>query len=571
MRKKVWLVAILIAALIAVIAGVGLFEEHKMEFADGEVYPEIEIIEHEIKTTVKPWEDSETGLVHFFLPGGIDSTTVYLGSVSSDNLRIGEDFKGKFTFTEEKEYSISYKGRAFKAVFHTIPNMSSVFIDTKSKSSKTINSDKEKTETGKILSISKEGTVEYYGKVKEIKGHGNLTWTSSEEKKPYSVKLEDAANIGELSSVNEFILLGMYHDGDKIHTKLALDLAQIFDPEVSVRSTYINLYLNGNYLGLYLATDPPKKIEKLNSDECEFLVEKDLYERAMEEDHFSIDSGDYFSVGRPKNPTKEFLNSINAYIQKVDDNIREGNTDYIDVESFAKQSTIQFLSHNVDAMRTSSFFYKMKDDNLLYAGPAWDFDSGFGEAYPLGERYVSPQGSNYLEDFFQLQWFCILEKNDYFRGEVQRVLLEHLDEIDNLFTEKIDNYEKMIEKACHAENIRWKWTDIKEYYRGGHYQEWKNNVKFLKYFCQSRLEYICSLYDIDTSTAHFEGNGEIHKLSFVDNGRVILELEVKDGEMVNTDDYPELSDKKWMFPYFEEVLYKNVPIFEDCELVPYIY
>ena len=50
-----------------------------------------------------------------------------------------------------------------------------------------------------------------------------------------------------------------------------------------------------------------------------------------------------------------------------------------------------------------------------------------------------------------------------------------------------------------------------------------------------------------------------------------MELTVKDGEMINPEDYPELRGKKWMFDYFEEVFYKNVPIFEDCELVPYIY
>jgi hypothetical protein len=327
-------------------------------------------------------------------------------------------------------------------------------------------------------------------------------------------------------------------------------------------------------VGLYLATDPPKKIEKLNSNENEFLVEKDLYDRAIEEVHFSIDCEEgenYFSVCRPKNPTKEYVSYMNGYIQRVNDNICEGNTDLIDVESFAKQSIIQFMSHNVDAMRTSSFFYKMKDSDLLYAGPAWDFDGGFGEAYPLGEDFISPQGSNYIDNFFQLQWFKILDKNDYFRGEIQSILTNHLEEIDNLFTEGIDGYESMIEKACHAENIRWKWTDIKEYYRGGHYQEWENNVKFLKYFCQSRLEYVCSIYGIDSPTSHFEGSGEVHKLSFKDDTGVILEIAVKDGEMINTENFPELKGRKWMFPYFEEVLYKNVPIFEDCDLVSYIY
>ena len=571
MKRRICLAAILSVILVAVIGVIVFTGDHKYEFADSDKYPNIVIIDHEIKTTVKPWEDPETGIVHYFLPGGIDSDRVYRGDVSKKDLHLEGFFNDSIKFKQETECDLTYKGKEFKACFYVIPNISSVFIDTKSKSMEKINEDKENTETGKILSISKDGKIEYMGKLEEIKGHGNVTWTASDEKKPYAIKLKDTVDIGDITNVKDLLLLGLYYDGDKIHTKLALDLAEILDSKTAIRSTYINLYLNGEFMGLYLATEAPKKLELFNSKDSEFLIEKDLYARAMEEVHFGIDSGDYFSICRPKNPSEEFLKETQKFVQKVDDNIREGNTDLIDVESFAVQCFIQVMSQNNDAMRTSTFFYKMKDDNLLYAGPAWDFDGGFGEAYNLGETMIDPQGGVFFSDYAQLEWFKILSEDDYFNGIVSDILYEHIDEIDKLFSEGIDNYEEMIKDAYKAENTRWKWSQIKEFTKGGHYKDWTNIVRFLRYYSQSRLEYMCSKYGVDYPTTHFEGNGEMHTVTFKENDETVLELTVKDGEMINPEDYPELRGKKWMFDYFEEVFYKNVPIFEDCELVPYIY
>ncbi|MBP5599361.1 MAG: hypothetical protein J6X48_03685, partial [Lachnospiraceae bacterium] len=221
MKKRMWLVAILSVIMVSVVVGIFLYGDHKLEFSDAKEYPEITIIDHEIKTSVKPWEDPDTGLVHYFLPGGIKSDVVYRGDVAKKDLSVGGTSLNKLKISSDETFDLSYKGKEFKASFHVIPNMSSVFIDTKSGSMEKINEDKENTETGKMLSVSKDGKIEYYGKLEEIKGHGNVTWTASDEKKPYSIKLKDKIDIGDITDVNELLLLGLYYDGDKIHTKLA--------------------------------------------------------------------------------------------------------------------------------------------------------------------------------------------------------------------------------------------------------------------------------------------------------------------------------------------------------------
>ena len=478
-------------------------------------------------------------------------------------------FNYRLKFSSSEEHKVEYKGKTFKAVFHLIPNISSLFIDTKSQSMEKIHSQKGKAETGSIISFSKDGKIEYFGELKEIKGHGNTTWDVDTEKRSYSIELSEMANIGTISGVEDLILLSLFYEGDKIHSKLGYDLAMIFEPEVSVRSTYVSLYLNGEYVGLYLATDPPKKLETFNSSDSEFLIEKDFSFRAMEERYLKTESGSYFCVSRPKYPSDEFLEEISEYIQSVESGLEEGSTDLVDIDSFAKQFLIQQITHNNDAFRTSVYFYKKRSDNRLYAGPAWDFDGGFGEFIHSGEVFVNPEASVFIDDYDQLAWYKNLSEDELFREEAEDVLIDNIDEIVDLFTKGIDTYESLMREAVKAENIRWKWTDTKDFYRPGNYKTWDNNVRYLKYFCQDRLKEVCRWHNVETPDDFFKGNGEIHTVTFKENGEEVLKLLVNDGARIDMSEYPQLQGKYWMFTYFNEIFSDYLPILEDCELVPY--
>lgn len=569
MKKKLWPVVALLALLLAVVVVALYFEDREYEFVEGRDYPEIMISDHEMTAFIKAWEDKETGLIHYFLPGGIESKSVYRGNVSKDELKFDDMLNYRLKFSSGEVHQIEYKGKIFKAVFHLIPNMSSLFIDTKSQSMEKIHSQKGNAETGSIISFSEDGNIEYFGELKEIKGHGNTTWDVDTEKRSYSIELSETANIGGITGAEDLVLLSLFYEGDKIHSKLGFDLAQIFDAEVSVRSTYISLYLNGEYMGLYLATDPPKKLETFNSKDSEFLIEKDFSLRAKEEDYFETESGSYFCVSRPKFPSDEFLKEISEYIQNVENDVEDGITDLIDTESFAKQFMIQQITHNNDAFRTSVYFYKMRNDNRLYAGPAWDFDGGFGEFIHSGENFVDPEASVFIEDYDQLDWYKYLADNEIFCEDANAILYDNIDEIVTLFTKGIDNYEKLLKEAMDAENARWKWADTKDFYRPGNYKSWDNNVRYLRYFCQERLKQVCRWHNVEMPADFFIGNGEIHTVTFKENGKDVLKLLVNDGARIDMSEYPELQGREWMFTYFNEVFSDYLPILEDCELVPY--
>jgi hypothetical protein len=62
---------------------------------------------------------------------------------------------------------------------------------------------------------------------------------------------------------------------------------------------------------------------------------------------------------------------------------------FIDVPSFVDHFLLNEFCKNVDAYRISAFLYKDKDSNggKLYAGPIWDFNLSFGNAW-FGEDYM---------------------------------------------------------------------------------------------------------------------------------------------------------------------------------------
>ena len=50
------------------------------------------------------------------------------------------------------------------------------------------------------------------------------------------------------------------------------------------------------------------------------------------------------------------------------------------MDSFIDHFILYELSHNIDAYRLSTYFYKESDEDggLLHAGPIWDFDRAYG-------------------------------------------------------------------------------------------------------------------------------------------------------------------------------------------------
>ncbi len=96
-------------------------------------------------------------------------------------------------------------------------------------------------------------TTLYNGKT-EIKGRGNTTWEYG-LKKPYKLKLDTKTDLFGMGKNKHWVLIANYFDRSLMRDKIAYDLSAAIGAEVAMESTWVDLILNGEYVGNYRLTE----------------------------------------------------------------------------------------------------------------------------------------------------------------------------------------------------------------------------------------------------------------------------------------------------------------------------
>ncbi len=229
----------------------------------------------------------------------------------------------------------------------------------------------------------------------QIKGRGNSTW--SHPKKPYRLKFTDKAAVLGLPAAKNWVLLANYSDKTLMRTSVAFDLGRKLGIPFTPHGRFVEVVMNGEYLGNYLLTEHVEVHEnRVNIPELKkgdtspdkitggYLLE---WDQRLDEDHWFRTTHDIpFTLKSPDDIPDEQLNYIQNYIQQTEDAIfadnfndpQNGYAKYIDVESFINFYLVQELTKNQDAKDFSSIFF-FKDRNAKLAmGPIWDFDLAIG-------------------------------------------------------------------------------------------------------------------------------------------------------------------------------------------------
>ena len=241
-----------------------------------------------------------------------------------------------------------------------------------------------------------------YGKVRfgeknkdmSIKGRGNSTW--SMPKKPYNMTIYKNDKYKEKDKVrfidggdksNKWTLLANYFDNALIRNKVAYDLAQ--DMEIGLDSQFVDLWMNGEYLGNYLLCQ--KKDYKHHDNG--FVIENDHIPDASEEQfkfpkmhnmplkHNMINIDD---IGDTATDNGVDLNWIEDWFTERWDTVLNYDSEeyqkYFDLESWAKMFLMFEVSKTYDCYAGNIIMYvnDLDNDDVLRAGPAWDYDIAFG-------------------------------------------------------------------------------------------------------------------------------------------------------------------------------------------------
>ena len=287
---------------------------------------------------------------------------------------------------------------------------------------------------GATVSLCNTGNTKYEmsGISAGIRGRGNATWTY--EKKSYRIRFEQKQQPLGLGSAPDrtWVLMANHCDQSLMRNALAIDLANRLDGiDFNSSSAHVELYLNGEYRGVYLL------VEQIQVD----AARVDIGEEEPGYDPMAVDAGFLVELDSYSEPPYEFrihdkryqvksevrsdeqFDYIRDYIAAVDDAVRSGSKEQlealVDLDSFIDGYLLEEYLKNIDVGWSSFYMYK-KPGGKMILGPFWDFDLAAGNDHRLDNG--SSDGlyaGRYRRGFDQYHpWFTALTQHDWFAEAV---------------------------------------------------------------------------------------------------------------------------------------------------------
>lgn len=259
-----------------------------------------------------------------------------------------------------------------------------------------------------------------------IKVRGNST--ANADKKPYNISFDSKQEVFGMGKAKKWSLLANAFDKSLIRNRLAMEFATDLGLAYTSESTYVDLYVNGEYYGNYLLIESIEagsdRVDIDTDNESDILLER---ERDRSEDGVSyITTSKYgirFAVGEPEDidtASAHFTNTVqklNDFETALESNDIDAISQYIDVDSFVNFYIVNELFKNVDFNFSSTRFYIK--DGKIYAGPLWDLDLSSGNASSSYYLDYYEDGVSYKGLWCQsFTWFRVLMENETFKEKV---------------------------------------------------------------------------------------------------------------------------------------------------------
>lgn len=619
MKKKFLLLyALIILTIIGACASMSDNIRLSMQF-DEENVISLTICSHNREEIIYPYEDPESGTLYFFLPAYAQNKAVRIDHILGQTVFVNEqettagyrlryetDTPCEIAILNETDPSASgsVSPQTYQIMFMCSANIPAVYVETESDSMDFLNANKDNAEPGAIRVVLEDGSYEYAGALERISGRGNSTW--GYDKKPYAIKLEESQALLGMDQGKKWYLLPIFREANRMNTRIVMDIAARLGLPYTSGCTWIDLYLNGEYNGNYLLCEAISvesgrveihDLEKENraqnpdieqaapfgTDNCwgyelangndvdgGYLIEKDMSGRAREEKSgFQTESGAFFTLKSPEYASWEQVEYIQNYFQRIEDMIADGNPDYenyIDLDSFVARFLIDEISLNYDASISNMFFYKDQNDSLLHTGPVWDYDWSMGWGKEDVIQYIDYEHFSLFDERDQsLSWYRMLYENETFYNRMRDTFRNLLPYMNTLIDSTIDQYADTVRASAMMDETRWKHTYTGNRNRGN-YEDFDNNVRYLKYFLANRLNFLCGKWDISYPAFTSVSNGSLHQVTFLYHDEIIETLTVRDGETITA--FPALPDSEyaWYFDFNYKRYCDKLPIYEDCTL-----
>lgn len=323
-------------------------------------------------------------------------------------------------------------------------------------------------------------------------GRGNSTWV--QPKKPYKIKLSSKESLFGLPKHKQWMLIANYLDMSFMKNEMAFFLSEELGMDWTIHGQYINLIKNGEYLGLYWLGEQIKVDEnRVNIDEDDdYLIEMDIYydevwkfKSAKKNLPYLIKNDDSMTEERLNNLISKITNLENVLYSEYFPYTSSERSVYdnsyaslIDVDSIAKFYLVNEIMYNGEELNhpKSCYFTFDNKNNILKAGPVWDYD------YSAWSTSTELTCNNSL-------YYDALFKTKEFTTKLNELRLT-LD--SDKVSEKIEKLKELIKIGALYDGIRWGSNNRNP--RGEAKSSWDEYVSYLEDCIVNRLD---AIKDID--------------------------------------------------------------------------
>jgi len=414
----------------------------------------LEFQETVCEQSLETYYDEDEDTYYLFLPAYAEKEDISVKSpefvsfdISDDTTDYRDDL-GDVPLNENLTVSVQnfYKNESFNLQIWQYDNLPTVYIETASGSMDRINDDKDYEEDATALFIDADGTVELENMC-TFTGRGNATWRAS--KKPYDLKFDSGVSVGPFEDVETLCLLANYSDETRMRNAISYYAAEELDFPYSSPYMCVDVYTNGEYLGLYgIAT----------KEAYEKYIDTDQIQAVFETNTNTATKLDMDDRCRVLYGDQEMIYDT---IEKLEKALTTGDWEMcdsmIDRDSFAKRYAFEEFIANHDVSRGSAyqsrFFYIDKND-VIYCMLPWDYDWTFGSS----RTYFNNLQINELKAYRgENSWFALLLGYDDYVEDVVRILKEDFTDayIDDLMGH-IEWLTSYTEESWKCDQTRWK-------------------------------------------------------------------------------------------------------------------
>lgn len=391
---------------------------------------------------------------------------VYL---NGERLEDGTDCAG---LALRRSYPLRIGNRSCSLEFLQSANVAALHIRTASGNMDYIHKNKENRERIAMTAYTPDGGIDYRSAGGDtMNGRGNSTWKYP--KKPYNIHLDQPEELLGMAAGEKWCLLTNSSDASNLRNWLVYDMAGRVGFSWTPAVRFADLYLNGEYAGLYLLVEAIAVGEnRVDISERGYLFNLEVKSRVnfAKDPAFLTDLSLAVEVGYPSLPDEEQLEEISGCVgsmeralvspEGIDPVTGRFWEDLIDLDSWARKYLIEEISENFDGGVTSQYFYVDFDGEELprvAAGPVWDYDLTFANI--RRSTNANPRCFYVAQPLIRVHpapWYAALCRKDAFDARVRELYRqEFLPLLEEYLRSGVDEKAREISDASAMNHVRW--------------------------------------------------------------------------------------------------------------------